>query len=140
MSRRWAFGLAGLALLAGGCGSPPTRVVTDFAGFTSPDGNIGCYIDSEYVRCDIDKRTWKPPVKPKSCDLDYGQGILLDGGGAAGFVCAGDTALRAGKPLESGQTIKSAHLRCRAEDHAIDCSYEGGVHGFLISRTKYLIR
>jgi hypothetical protein len=29
---------------------------TDLIGFTSPSGNVGCIVDSAYVRCDISER------------------------------------------------------------------------------------
>src|SRR5690606_32754162 len=59
-------------------GPPPVdREVTELTGFTSPSGNIGCYIDRMSVRCDVGERDWQPPKAPKSCKLDYGQGIEL---------------------------------------------------------------
>ena len=90
---------------SGGDGETPAAdvEVTKLTGFTSPTGNIGCYIDRSSVRCDIGDRDWEPPAAPQSCKLDYGQGIELRAGGAADFVCAGDTALGAGDLLEYGQ-------------------------------------
>ena len=67
---------------------------TDLVGFTSPSGNVGCIVDSAYVRCDISERDWTPPPRPADCEFDYGQGISLSGGETAAFVCAGDTASR----------------------------------------------
>ncbi len=116
------------------------RTVTDLTGFSSPDGNVGCYIDPEMVRCDIEHRDWEPPTAPPSCELDYGQGILLDGGGKPGFVCAGDTTLRAGEPLAPGEKIRSVRLSCTAKPTGVDCTYGDGVHGFLISKEHYELR
>src|SRR5690242_16944056 len=45
------------------------QTVTKLTGFTSPTGNIGCYIDQRSVRCDIGDRDWKPPKAPSSFKL-----------------------------------------------------------------------
>jgi hypothetical protein len=80
-------------------GEPPQTnepdAATDLVGFTSPSGNVGCIIDSAYIRCDISERDWSPPPRPADCEFDYGQGISLSRGEEAAFVCAGDTALAA---------------------------------------------
>jgi hypothetical protein len=42
---------------------PPTSesdAATHLVGFTSPNGNVGCIIDSAYVRCDVAERDWPP--------------------------------------------------------------------------------
>lgn len=46
------------------------------------------------ARCDIERRSWRPPPRPKQCPpiVDFGQGIEVDARGRARFVCAGDTA------------------------------------------------
>jgi len=120
--------------------TPSGRTVTELTGFSSPDGNVGCYIDPEAVRCDIEQRDWEPPAAPASCELDYGQGIRLDGGGKPAFVCAGDTALRGGGPLAPGETIRSGRLSCTAQPTGVDCVYGEGEHGFLISKERYELR
>ncbi|MCW2517208.1 MAG: hypothetical protein JWR11_6250 [Mycobacterium sp.] len=51
--------------------------VADLVGFTSPSGNVGCYIDPTAARCDISDRDWTPPPRPADCEFDYGQGINL---------------------------------------------------------------
>jgi hypothetical protein len=120
--------------------SPPVdREVTELTGFTSPTGNIGCYIDRESVRCDIAERSWEPPKAPASCKLDYGQGIELAAGGEAAFVCAGDTALQAGDPLPYGESIGAALLRCESEEAGITCRDIESGRGFSLSREGYEI-
>jgi hypothetical protein len=51
-------------------------------GFTSPSGNVGCYLDPSAARCDISERDWSPPPRPADCAFDYGQGINLSAGEA----------------------------------------------------------
>jgi hypothetical protein len=54
--------------------------VHEFTGFTAPSGNVGCFIDVDYVRRDIDECEWSPPARPADCELDYRQGIALSPG------------------------------------------------------------
>lgn len=120
--------------------SPPVdREVTELTGFSSPTGNIGCYIDRESVRCDIAERSWEPPKAPASCKLDYGQGIELAAGGEAAFVCAGDTALQTGDPLPYGESIGAALLRCESAEAGITCRDIESGRGFSLSREGYEI-
>ncbi len=41
--------------------APTASADTDM--FTSPSGNIGCMMDFDYVRCDINERNWTPPPR-----------------------------------------------------------------------------
>lgn len=120
---------------------PPADLqVTELTGFTSPTGNIGCYIDRRNLRCDIAERDWEPPAAPSSCKLDFGQGISLDAGGAPAFVCAGDTALGGGKFLPYGQSIAAGLLRCESEESGMSCSDTETGRGFTISKQSYSFR
>jgi hypothetical protein len=38
-----------------------SEAMTDLVGFNSPSGNVGCILESTYVRCDISERDWSPP-------------------------------------------------------------------------------
>lgn len=119
-------------------GTPPADLeVTEMTGFTSPTGNIGCVIDRRNVRCDISERDWEPPPKPAGCDLDFGQGISLDAGGAPAFICAGDTTLGAGEPLPYGQSIAAGLLRCESAESGITCRDVETGRGFSISQQSY---
>jgi len=124
-----------------GDGETPSadETVTKLTGFTSPTGNIGCYIDRKSVRCDIGDRDWEPPRAPKSCDLDWGQGIALSAGGAADFVCAGDTTLGAGDALDYGRSIGAGLLICESEESGMTCRDAESGRGFTISKQSYEI-
>lgn len=117
--------------------SPADMNVTKLTGFTSPTGNIGCFIDRRSVRCDIRERDWEPPPAPADCELDYGQGITLRAGAAADFVCAGDTALDAGEPLPYGGSIQAGLLRCESEESGMVCRDEESGRGFVLAKGGY---
>ena len=119
-------------------GTPPaTQTVTKLTGFTSPSGNIGCYIDRKSVRCDIAERDWEPPTAPADCQLDYGQGIQLTAGAAPDFVCAGDTALGGGDELPYGDSIAAGLLRCESEESGMTCTDSETGRGFTIAKESY---
>lgn len=104
-------------------------------GFRSPSGNIGCSIGKAGVRCDIRERDWSPPPKPRSCDLDFGQGVAVDKRDRkASFVCAGDTTLGAGRTLGYGDSIRRGDLRCRSRGSGMHCRNLRTDHGFALSR------
>ena len=116
-----------------------TREVTELTGFTSPSGNIGCYIDPSYVRCDIRERDWSPPPRPASCPdmTGYGQGVEVNVGKPATFVCAGDTALGGGDPLAYGDTIVAGSIECTSLPEGMRCwDFQYGGE-FTISREGY---
>ena len=116
---------------------PADQTVKKLTGFTSPTGNIGCYIDRRSVRCDIGDPDWSPPPAPKSCQLDYGQGIELRAGGSAAFVCAGDTALGGGDTLAYGTSIAAGLLRCESEESGMTCRDTETGRGFTLSKQGY---
>lgn len=128
-----AAAVATTALAAG----PPPEAHADLTGFTSPSDNIGCMMDASQVRCDIRERDWAPPPPPPDCPYNYGQGLILDAGGAPTFVCAGDTALAGGGPLAYGQSHSDGVLRCDSAMSGITCRDVETGRGFSISREGY---
>lgn len=113
------------------------RQVKEPTAFTSPSGNVGCYLDASMARCDIRDRSWAPPLRPASCEYAYGQGMTLSPGRPAEFVCAGDTALGSGAELGYGDSITAGTLRCESADTGITCRDTKTRHGFAISRQAY---
>lgn len=117
---------------------PPADVeVSELTGFSSPTGNIGCYIEPGTVRCDIGERDWKPPAKPADCGGDYGQGITMDAGGAPEFVCANDSALGAGDVLDYGRSIGAGLLRCESAATGMTCTDTETGRGFMLAKESY---
>ena len=106
------------------------------AQFQSPSRNIGCAITKQGVRCDIRKRTWDPPPKPRSCKLDYGQGLFVGRRGKARFVCAGDTTLGVGPVLRYGRAIRRGRFRCASRTEGVRCVNRRNRHGFFLSRAR----
>lgn len=108
--------------------------------FQSPSKNIGCAaIDEDVVqvRCDIRNHDWKSPAKPASCELDYGNGLVIEAGGKAEFVCAGDTTLSNGPILKYGETNKVGSVSCKSAAAGITCLDDETGRGFFLSRQSY---
>ena len=109
--------------------------------FHSPDGNIGCAMifgkeaRGGEARCDIDEHTWPTPPTPKSCELDYGQGLVVGPHRKAGFVCAGDTVLHQGRVLAVGHAAKLGPYKCKVLPGAVRCVNRDSGHGFVLSRS-----
>ena len=117
--------------------TPPTASASSFVQFQSPSRNIGCELGALdgpwFVRCDIARHSWPTPRKPRSCPLDYGQGLELTENGSASFVCAGDTALGAGRILGYGRSISGGPLRCTSLRTGMRCGSRRSHHGFVLA-------
>jgi len=107
------------------------------SAFRSPTGNIGCAISAQGVRCDIQNRSWRPPAKPRSCDVDFGQGLTVDRSGRAGFVCAGDTVLHVGRKVAYGTLVRRGRFACRVRTSGVRCLNTRNRHGFSLSAQRY---
>lgn len=120
---------------------PATTTTTGRAlsleGFQTPTYNIACSQSADKVRCDIAERSWTPPPKPSSCDLDWGNGLYLDETGA-GVVCAGDTNLDRTLPvLAYGETSRAGDIDCTSRQDGLTCTNRRSRHGFFLSRQRY---
>jgi hypothetical protein len=122
------------------CALPTASAFVQLRQFRSPSGNIGCVMTSGGVRCDIAHRSWKPPRRPRSCPLDYGQGITVGRTGHAGFVCAGDTALDpTGPVLAYGRSLTLSGFTCQSTTAGMTCRRASTGHGFFLSIQGYRI-
>lgn len=161
---RFACAAALLVLALAGCGSdtktvtetqtqgattaePPTVSATAAvpAGnrgphyFETPSHNIGCYLDSRSVRCDIRERDWSPPPKPRYCikaGVDWGQGVAIATHHAS-IVCAGDTTLGGPGLLGYGHSARRGPNYCLSRTAGITCRNAATGHGFFLSRARY---
>jgi hypothetical protein len=122
-----------LLALAVACGAAASAQAERFQ---SPTRNIGCAITKQGVRCDIGERSWDPPPKPRSCELDWGHGLQLRRRGSARFVCAGDTTLGVGRVLRYGSSIRVGRFRCVSRRKGIRCANSRNRHGFFLSRAR----
>ncbi len=121
----------GLAVVA-----PSAAAADSLVGFASPSRNIGCYMDSTQVRCDIRHRYWRPPKRPRWCPLDYGQGLTVSARGRGRYVCAGDTALDHQRVLHYGRSVHLGPIRCTSLRSGMRCVNLRTHHGFKLSREK----
>jgi len=122
---------------------PPTgdvQVATDATGFSSPSGNIACYLQPNAVRCDIAQATWDPttvPDRPASCEGVWGDSLEITGTGRAEFVCHGDTVFGTGPVLDYGRALRVGDVTCTSRQTGVECRVGASDHGFSMSRTAY---
>jgi hypothetical protein len=123
---------------------PTTTFKSAFVGtgdvfFLSPSKNIGCALSDTAVRCDIRDRSWQPPPKPASCDVDFGQGITIVGTSPASFTCAGDTVLVGDSVLDYGSLVRRGDFECRSETSAMSCRNVKSGHSFSLAKEKFTL-
>ena len=118
---------------------PVDETVDQVVGFISPTGNVACIIEPSWARCDILDRDWSLPSRPADCEFDYGQGISLNAGGRAEFVCTGDTAFGPDEVLPYGSSKVAGALRCESAESGVTCRDGQTGHGFSIAREAYQI-
>jgi hypothetical protein len=116
-----------------------TREITATFQFTTPSKNIGCFVASDGARCDIAKKSWKPPAKPADCDLAWGNGVAVDAEQGATVVCAGDTVLGEGEILPYGEAVRVGKFVCESQNTGVRCKNDDGGHGFTLSRDQYTL-
>jgi hypothetical protein len=104
--------------------------------FHSPSGNIRCVIErTSFTRCDITKRDWSPPPKPRSCEFDWGNSLGLGFRGHGRFLCVSD-AVDNGRTLDYGKSIKRGRFRCRSRMTGMRCLNVRNGHGFAVSKQR----
>jgi len=114
-------------------------VVTDVGEvfFRTPSKNIICHLHESAVRCDILHKSWSPPAKPSSCELDWGFGMYISAG-KAGFTCTGDSLIGVESvTLEYGQADRSGSVRCTSESSGLTCTDEKTGRGFTLAISRY---
>ena len=111
--------------------------VVDEATFQTPSANITCHLTSSVVRCDIGRKTWRPPPKPADCKLAWGNGLFLDTD-RAGLTCAGDTLLGAAtETLAYGTGRQAGDIRCESAASGLTCRNDKSGHGFTLAAAVY---
>jgi hypothetical protein len=120
--------------------APTPAVVVHLSTFRSPSGNIGCALFEGSARCDIMHRSWSPPPRPASCQLDYGQGLEVYGSRPGHLVCAGDTALDPSAPiLHYGAASVVGQDTCVSATTGMTCTDTRTGHGFWIAIQGYRV-
>lgn len=131
---------SGAASPAGGAagGTAPRQVTQTI--FRTPSKNIACTVRKDGVRCDINDRSWTPPPKPASCELDWAAGLILGKTRKIDFTCKGDASLTIitdAETLEYGQAVQAGDYLCRSERSGVRCENTDTGHGFTLSAAKY---
>ncbi len=121
------------ALVTGLAVAAPASAATSFH---SPSGNIRCVIDrTAFTRCDITNRDWSPPPKPRSCEFDWGNSLVVGFRGRGRFLCVSD-AVDSGRKLGYGQSVKRGRVRCRSRMSGMRCVNVRNGHGFAVSKQR----
>jgi hypothetical protein len=112
-------------------------------GFIMPSKNIHCRIAEfenkpadNYLRCQGGEL--KPmPVKPKSCNLDWGRGLVVPKTGKVEVLCAGDIIYSPSLPvLKYGQTWKRDGFTCTSSRNGLTCTNRQN-KGFFLNREQW---
>ncbi len=105
--------------------------------FQTPSKNIACAVEKWGVRCDIAKKDWSPPPKPRSCRFDWGTGLSLPKNGRAFINCTSDTLLGSGRTLDYGSSMSKGHFKCTSRRSGVRCANTDSGRGFTISKQAY---
>jgi hypothetical protein len=128
---------AGLGAPASSAAAPIMVTDVDEVFFQTPSKNIFCDLSPSAVRCDMVHKSWSPPVKPSSCELDWGNGMHITAG-KAGFTCAGDTLIgTAAETLAYGHADRSGSVRCTSQSSGLTCEDEKTGRGFSLAVSRY---
>jgi hypothetical protein len=150
--------LTGLAMML--LAPTPHAVAQSGRQFTSPTGNIDCYMyldgADNFVSCLVQEANWKnPPRRPADCDLDWAPEELSLGSRKSGTsyrntvvvgACRGDIGPLCGpnecSTLAYGKSVRVGNLTCTSAKTGVTCTtLQGPKRGFTISRSGYkLIR
>jgi hypothetical protein len=141
--RRFAFAPALIAVLLGlpaliASGAAATRA-DQVLQFSTPSRNIGCVYARisgapTMLRCDIASGLRPKPPRPRNCDLDWGDSLVMKKHGRVSVLCHGDTAL-GGKPLAYGRIWRHDGFTCTSRKTGLTCRNLDG-HGFFMSRER----
>jgi Family of unknown function (DUF6636) len=75
--------------------------------------------------------------KPAGCEVDWGQGLAIQGAEPAAPVCAGDTVLGSPGPTLAYGRAPKVPFRCQSESEGLTCQNTESGHGFFLSRQRY---
>ncbi len=130
---------------------PTEQVVTTMTTFSSPTGNISCYLapvegSGPYARCDIAEKTWEADPPEAGCAGDWGgtagaRGSVGVGDDEAAVLCATDTVASEGaQVLQYGSSIRMDDLTCVSADTGMACDNSRTGRGFTVSKARHVLR
>ena len=129
---------------AGFVTTAPTSVEgdqVDLGQFSSPTGNIGCVLSSEFAVCEIGDHDYALPSEPADCQGDWGAAIqFTDPSTAPTFgACKTDTQLGSPDLLAYGSTAVAGSFACLSQEVGMTCWNTDTGHGFSLSRAAYAL-
>ena len=114
----------------------PTEAASS-AWFSSPSRNIGCYMTTTRVRCDVNTYTYAPTRRPAACDFAWGPAVEVSLTGKGHFGCVGDTVGGSTRILRYGRSITIGVFTCTSRTTDMTCVDTANGHGFRVSRVLY---
>jgi hypothetical protein len=139
-----------LGLMVGAIGpAQPVQAIDNSDGFMLPSGNIYCIShavggdlaeESPILRCQIGSQLNPMPPQPESCNLDWGNGLVLSKAKKpATVLCAGDTMYSPDYPtLDYGKTWKKSGFSCKSTANGLTCT-NGKGNGFFLNREDWKV-
>ena len=115
--------------------------VEDLAQFSSPTGNIGCVVSTEFAVCEIGQYEFPLPPKPADCRGDWAATFELTEQSPVPTVgaCQTDTQLGSPDQLAYGSTTVVGDFACLSQDSGMTCWNPATGHGFTVSRAAYAL-
>lgn len=113
-------------------------------GFTTPSGNIACYVNSGTpgdatdpgeARCDVAQDTWNAPPPPASCAGDWGHSVTVGPDGAT-LACVTDSAAN-DNVVDYGTTQVRGAFSCAVAQTGVTCTDLDTGHGFAVASAEY---
>ena len=121
-------------------------IPADFdGGFSTPSGNISCYLAAGDAWCSAKDKPWKQLPVSGECSKSpapWDTTLQLSAnetrphfrGDCYPIIDAG------GPPLAYGHALQDGRMRCAVTTEGVDCVVVGTAKGFFISRTSYQLR
>lgn len=115
-----------------------------YVEFRSPSRNILCSIVHlpreryNVNRCDIRRKTFHAPPRPRSCPDGFGWGKNFWVSKRGRFVCASETATVSTHPptLQYGDSMRLGHIRCTSRQTGMVCRNLNTDHGYKLARDR----
>jgi hypothetical protein len=110
--------------------------------FSSPTGNIGCFLSVDQVHCEIAEYNFELPPEPPSCEFDwvaaFEVGTDADPEPTVGG-CQSDTVLGAEDVLPYGTATAVESFACLSQQTGMTCWNQITQRGFTIARAGYVL-
>ena len=104
--------------------------------FQLPSRNVHCFQHQGELFCEVLAFSFTPPPRPRNCNANWGNAVMLGGSGPARLVCHGDPGEISGYPvLGYGQTWQGPRMTCTAAQAGLRCENVEG-RGFELSRAR----